>query len=70
MVDVGVVVLPEVTNNKELEEMFMKEVSQLILIKDMPALFRVSISHFGELAVMSNSNYCRTVVNALNNLRA
>ena len=70
MVDVGVVVLPEVANNKELEEMFRKEVSQLILIKDMPALFRVSISHSGELAVISNSNYCRTVVNALNNLRA
>jgi hypothetical protein len=69
MVDVGVVFLPEVANNKELEEMFKKEASQLIIIKDMPDLFRLSISHSGELAVMSNSNYCRTVVNALNNLR-
>ena len=70
MVDVGVVVLPEVANNKELEEMFKKEASQLIIIKDMPDLFRLSISHSGELAVMSNLNYCRTVVNALNSLRA
>ena len=57
-------------HNKELEEMFRKEASQLIIIKDIPALFRLSISHSGELAVMSNSNYCRTVVNALNSLRA
>ena len=63
------VVLIEVVNNKELKEMFRKEASQLITIKDMPALFRLSISHSGKLAGMSNSNYCWPVVNALKNLR-
>ena len=63
------VVLIEVVNNKELKEMFRKEASQLITIKDMPALFRLSISHSVKLAGMSNSNCCWPVVNALKNLR-
>ena len=51
--------LIEVANKKELEEMFRKEASQLITIKDMSALFGLSISHSGKLAGMLNSNYCR-----------
>ena len=61
--------LIEVANDNELEEMFRKEASQLITIKDILALSRLSLSHSGQLAVMSNSNYCQTVVNALKNLR-
>ncbi len=61
--------LVEVANDNELEEMFRKEASQLITIKDILALSRLSLSRSGQLAGMSNSNYCQTVVNALKNLR-
>ena len=59
----------EVANDNQLEEAFRKKAAQLIAIKDIPALSRLSLSHSGQLAGMSKSNYCRTVVNALKNLR-
>jgi hypothetical protein len=59
----------EVADDNQREEAFRKKASQLITIKDIPALSRLSLSHSGQLAGMSNSNYCRTVVNALKNLR-
>ena len=43
--------------------------SELITIKDISAMFRLSISHSGELVGMSNSDYCWTDFNALKNLR-
>ncbi len=58
----------EVANDNQLEEAFRKKAAQLIAIKDIPALSRLSLSHSGQLAGMSKSNYCRTVVNALKNL--
>ena len=59
----------EVANDNQLEEAFRKKAAELIIIKDIPALSRLSLSHSGQLAGMPNSNYCRTVVNALKNLR-
>lgn len=59
----------EVANDNQLEEAFRKKAAELITIKDIPALSRLSLSHSGQLAGMSNSNYRRTVVNALKNLR-
>ena len=59
----------EVANDNQREEAFRKKAAELITIKDIPALSRLSLSHSGQLAGMSNSNYCRTVVNALKNLR-
>ena len=56
-------------NDNQLEEASRKKASQLITIKDILAMSRLSMSHSGQLAGMSNSNYCRTVVNALKNLR-
>ena len=55
-------------NDNQLEEAFRKKAAELIIIKDIPALSRLSLSHSGQLAGMPNSNYCRTVVNALKNL--
>ena len=59
----------EVANDNQCEEAFRKKASQLITIRDIPALSRLSLSHSGQLAGMTKSNYCRTVVNALKNLR-
>ena len=59
----------EVANDNQREEAFREKASQLITIKDIPALSRLPLSHSGQLAAMSKSNYCRTVVNALKNLR-
>ena len=59
----------EVANDNQLEEAFRKKAAELITIKDIPALSRLSLSHSGQLAGMPNSNYCRTVVNALKNLK-
>ena len=59
----------EVANDNRLEEAFRKKAAELITIKDIPALSRLSLSHSGQLAGMSKSNYCRTVVNALKILR-
>jgi hypothetical protein len=59
----------EVANDNQLEEAFRKKAAELITIKDIPALSRLSLSHSGQLAGMTKSNYCRTVVNALKNLR-
>jgi hypothetical protein len=59
----------EVANDNQCEEAFRKKAAELITIKDIPALSRLSLSYKGQLAGMSNSNYCRAVVNALKNLR-
>ena len=59
----------EVANDNRLEEAFRKKAAELITIKDIPALSRLSLSHSGQLAGLSNSNYYRTFVNALKNLR-
>jgi hypothetical protein len=59
----------EVANDNQCEEAFRKKAAELITIKDIPALSRLSLSHSGQLAGMTKSNYCRTVVNALKNLR-
>ena len=59
----------EFANDNQCEEAFRKKAAELITIKDIPALSRLSLSHSGQLAGMSNSKYCRTVVNALKNLR-
>ncbi len=59
----------EVANDNQSEEAFRKKAAELITIKDIPALSRLSLSHSGQLVGMSNSKYCRTVVNALKNLR-
>ena len=59
----------EVANDNQREEAFTKKAAELIIIKDIPALSRLSPSHSGQVAGMSNSKYCRTVVNALKNLR-
>ena len=59
----------EVANDNQREEAFRKKAAELITIKDIPALSRLKLSHSRQLAGMSNSNYRRTVVNALKNLR-
>ena len=59
----------EVAKDNQREEAFREKASQLITIKDIPALSRLPLSHSGQLAGMSKSNYCRAVVNALKNLR-
>ncbi len=59
----------EVANDNQCEEAFRRKAAELITIKDISALSRLSLSHSGQLAGMSNSKYCRTVVNALKNLR-
>ncbi len=59
----------EVANDNQREEAFRKKAAELVTIKDIPALSRLSLSYSGQLAGMSNSKYCRTVVNALKNLR-
>ena len=59
----------EVTKDNQREEAFRKQAAELITIKDIPALSRLPLSYKGQLAGMSNSEYCRTVVNALKNLR-
>ena len=59
----------EVANDNQREEAFRKKAAELITIKDIPSLSRLSLSHSGQLAGMLKSNYCRTVVNALKNLR-
>ena len=43
--------------------------AELITIKDIPALSKLSLSHSGQLVGLSKSNYCWTVVNALKNLK-
>ena len=59
----------EVANDNQREEAFRKKAAELITIKDIPALWKLPLSHSGQLAGISKSNYCRTVVNALKNLR-
>ena len=59
----------EVANDNQCEEAFRKKAAELITIKDIPALSRLSLSHSGQMAGMSKLNYRRTVVNALKNLR-
>ena len=59
----------EMANDNQLEEAFKRKAAELITIKDIPALSRLSLSHSGQLAGMSKPNYCRTLVNALKNLR-
>jgi hypothetical protein len=59
----------EVANDNQREEVFKKKAAELFTIKDIPALSRLSFSYKGQLAGMSNSNYFRTVVNALKKLR-
>ena len=59
----------EVANDNQREEAFKKKAAELITIKDIPALSRLSLSHSGQVAGMTNTKYCRTVVNALKNLR-
>ena len=59
----------EVANDNQCEDAFRRKAAELITIKDIPALSRLSLSHSGQLAGMSKSNYCRSVVNALKNLR-
>ena len=59
----------EVANDNQCEGAFRKKAAELITIKDIPALSKLSLSYFGQLAGMSKSNYCRTVVNALKNLK-
>ena len=59
----------EVANDNQFEEAFRKKAAELITIKDITALSKLSLSHSGQLAGMSKSNYCRTIVNALKNLR-
>ena len=59
----------EVANDNQCEDAFRRKAAELITIKDIPALPRLSLSYKGQLAGMSNSKYCRTVVNALKNLR-
>ena len=59
----------EVANDNQLEEAFKRKAAELITIRDIPALSRLSLSYKGQLAGMSNSKYCRTFVNALKNLR-
>ena len=59
----------EVANDNQCEEAFRKKAAELTTIKDIPALSRLSLCHSGQLVGMSNSNYRRTVVNALKNLR-
>ena len=59
----------EVANDNQCEDAFRRKAAELITIKDFPALSRLSISCKGQLAGMLKSNYCRTVVNALKNLR-
>ena len=56
-------------NNNQCEEAFRKKAAELITIKHITALSRLSLSHSGQLASMSKPNYCRTVVNALKNLK-
>ena len=51
------------------DEAFRKKAAELITIKDIPALSGLPLSHSGQLADILKSNYCRTVVNALKNLR-
>ena len=59
----------EVANDNQCEEAFRKKAAELITIKDLPALSRLSLSHSGQMAGMSKLNYRRTVVNGLKNLR-
>ena len=59
----------EVANDNQREEAFRKKAAELITIKDIPALSKLKLSHSGQLDGMSKSNYCRTVINALKNLR-
>ena len=59
----------EVANDNQCEDAFRRKAAELITIKDIPALPRLSLSYKGQLAGMSNSKYCRTIVNALKNLR-
>jgi len=59
----------EVANDNQREEAFRKKAAELITIKDIPALSKLPLSHSGQLAGMTKSNYCRTIVNVLKNLR-
>ena len=56
-------------NNNQCEEAFRKKAAELITIKHITALSRLSLSNSGQLTSMSKPNYCRTVVNALKNLK-
>ena len=59
----------EVANDNQLEASFRSNARELITIKDIPSVSRLSLSYTGQLAGMSNANYCRSIVNALKNLR-
>ena len=45
-------------NDNQLEKAFRKKAAELITIKDIPALPRLSLSHSCQIAGMSKSNYC------------
>jgi hypothetical protein len=59
----------EVANDHQREEGFRKKAAELITIKDITALSKLSLSHSGQLAGISNSSYCKTIGIALKNLR-
>ena len=52
------------------DEAFRKKAAELITFKDIPALSRLPLSHSGQLAGMSKSNYCRTVGHSLVTFRS
>jgi len=59
----------EVANDNLLEASFRAKARELITIKDVPAVSRLSLSYTGQLAGVSNASYCSTVATALKNLR-
>ena len=68
--ELGKIKVPlEVANDNQREDAFRRKAAELITIKGIPALSRLSLRHSGQLAGISQSNYCQTVVNALKNLR-
>jgi hypothetical protein len=59
----------EVANDHQREEGFRKKAAELITIKDITALSKLSLSHSGQLVGISNSSYCQAIGIALKNLK-
>ena len=59
----------EVANDNRMEASFKAKARELITIKDIPAVSRLSLSYSGQVAGVSNASYSSTVATALKNLR-
>ena len=59
----------KVANDNLKEESFRQAARELVDVQDIPAISKLKLSYSGQMAGISKTAYCRTMVNGLKNLR-